>query len=211
MKKQEKPKESGKKEGKKHDRQLKNVLMVLGGITAFILIMSLVVNSMGTFTYRGVDFKMVSEGNLIFYNAYYKLYGSLTGKYIATQNVYIRHDPRKLEEEIPFEGEMHARLKLLVINSSSNFECNGDGNIAFANFMGIMKNIYIDVVRDETAICDKEKKYGFVNIVEGEETKIVEEKYGCYTMYVKDCDILKATERMLVESIVASRADIRWN
>ena len=64
------------------------------------------------------------------------------------------------------------------------------------------KDLGIKVIKDPNATCDSEGKYMFLNIQPGETTKIKQTGPSCYVMEVKDCEILKATERMMVETFV---------
>jgi hypothetical protein len=192
--------QSEKEQTRSQNKILRNLFI---GIGIFLVILGLIIfgaRSLSRFEYREVNFRIVKEGNLIFYNTLFPLHSPTTGKFIADYNFYIRNDPRKLEREIPFEGEV-ALMKNVVINSTSEFNCNGDGIIAIANLLKL-ENLGMQFMRDPNATCDVQKRYTFIQIEEGNESKI--EQYGpaCYRLTVSNCEILKVTERFMIENFV---------
>ncbi|MBU1136600.1 MAG: hypothetical protein KJ559_03780, partial [Nanoarchaeota archaeon] len=86
--KDEEPKIS-KEELEKQNRTLKNIFIGLGIFIFGGIIVFLFISSVRHFEYEGVDFNVVKEGNLIFYNAVFPIH-SITGKHIADYNVYLR-------------------------------------------------------------------------------------------------------------------------
>ena len=189
----------GKKEQiKSEDKILRNFFIGIGVIIVAIVLLILILNFSKSFEYEGVKFKIVREGKLVLYRT--ALPVIYQGKEVP-YNFYLRNDPRDLGKNIPFDGEINLE-EILVINSTESFNCDGDGIIGIANLMNLYRISGIEVMKDESAECDTEGKYGFIQIQEGNETNI--EKFGpaCYNVNINNCEILKATERLMLESFI---------
>lgn len=185
-----------KRQIKEQDKVLRNIFIIIGAFLIIFLLGILFISSVGSFKYKGVDFKIVKEGNLIFYNTAFPMMDS-AGNHIADYNFYLRNDPRKLDK-VPFEGQVGI-LENVVMNMTDEFNCDGDGIIAIANFVQVLDKFGAKVIKDPEAGCDIYGKYVFIQIRPGEETKIEQFENRCYNFYVNDCEILKATEKFLVE------------
>ena len=191
----------GKRQIREENKILRRFVFGIITILVVVLLFALFINSIKNFEYEGVKFKIVKEGNLIFYNTAIPLFSS-TGEKVADYNFFIRNDPRELGEEVVFDGELFL-TKNMVVNIVGDIECDGDGIIAIANFKKPFEILGINIIRDENAsYCDLLGGYTFIQIQEGNETKI--EKFGpsCYEINVNNCEILKATERFMLETFV---------
>ncbi len=205
--KEEKIKPSGNEEIKKLDdgqiksnnKILKKVFVGLGIFVVLFIFIILFINSINSFEYKGINFNVVKDtGDLIFYNTAFPMYSSETGEHVADYNVYLRTDPRKLQN-IVFEGDINL-AKILVINSTG-FNCEGNGVIAIANFVQVFGAIGTQVVKDQNASCDSQGRYMFVQIQSGNETSIKQVGPSCYEFNVNNCEILEVTERFIVETL----------
>jgi len=188
---------SRKKEIESQNRILKNFFIGIGIVIIAGFLVFLLINQAKTFEYKGVKFKIVKEGGLTLYRT--SLPVIYQGKEIP-YNFYFRNDPRELEN-VPFNGEI-SLAEILVINSTESFNCNGDGVIAVANLLNLYKISGIEVIKDENATCDPEGRYAFIQLQAGNETSI--EKFGpaCYNVNINNCEILKAIERLMIESLI---------
>lgn len=200
--KKEQQKEKVKKAAKKEqirsqNRILRNFLIGVGILIAAVFLVMFIFNSINNFEYKNVKFETVREGDLTLYRT------SLPVIYQGQKtdyNFYLRNDPRELKE-IPFQRELNLRDNL-VINSTGDFNCQGDGIIAIANLINLYKISGINVLKDENATCDASGRYMFVRLQPGNETSI--EKFGpaCYNININNCEILEGTERFMIESFV---------
>ena len=93
-------------------------------------------------------------------------------------------------------------MRNMVINQTSNFNCNGDGIIGVANLLKLYNVLGVDVISDQNATCDSKERYVFLNIKDGNETKIEQTGKTCYEIQVNSCDILSATERFMLETFI---------
>ena len=177
---------------------LRNILLSVGIIILLILCFIIFFNSIGKFTYENIKFSTVKEGNLILYQTGVPVV--YNGEHVP-YNFYIRNDPRKLNEMVPFIGNL-TLTKFMVINSSEQLACGGDSTIAIANMASLYGVIGAKVMKDENASCDELGRYTYLNIFPSNKTEI--EQYGpsCYNFYVNNCEILKTTERYMVETFV---------
>lgn len=190
---EEKP--AGEKQVKEQNKILRNVLIGIGIFILFFVIGFYFTASVKNFEYNNIKFNIVKEGKIVFYHTSFPITYDSGEK--AIYNLFLRKDPRKIGE-IPFGGEL-SNLEMLVINSSENFNCDGDGVIAIANFQQILNALGTKVVNDPKANCDKYGRYNFVNMQRGDKTEIKSVGKNCYVLAINNCEILDVTERFLLE------------
>lgn len=182
---------------------LRNVLIIIGISIVFFLAVWWSVNSIRHFEYKNAQYDVVKEQNLILYNTKLKM---MQGeKHVADYNFYLRNDPRKLND-IEFTGEI-LLAKNIVVNSESDFTCEGDGTIGLANLVKLFGVLNFNVLADKNATCVQDASYSIIEIVEGNETKITQYGPSCYKMEVKGCEILEATEKFMVETFAKINAN----
>lgn len=189
-------KHATKKELKEQNKTLRNVLIGLGLLVVIFIAIILFMQSMSKFTYINTKFELTKEGSLLFYKTTLPVY--YQGD-IRDYNFFIRNDPRKLEQ-VEFDGKIRL-LKNVVVNIS-DIRCDGDEVIAIANLVKLWDVLGADVIKDENATCDPHGRYVYLNIIEGDETKIVEKNEACYDMIIGNCEILEGTEKFMVETFV---------
>lgn len=183
-----------KNQSEKHRKQFNIILWTLGVlilITFFLIYSS---GHSGKINYKGVEFEKTIEGNLTLYQTSVPvIYNGNNVDY----NFYLRTNPNDLEK-IEFTGEINF-LENAVMNATE-FDCNGDQVIAIANLLKQYEILGTKVIKDENASCDSENRYLYISIIQGDETKLVQDSETCYTVYVKDCEILPATEKLMAEN-----------
>jgi len=189
---------SSKKQIEKENKILRNIFILVGILFFLFLASYIIVGSIRNFNYRGTDFEIIKEGKLIFYKTAFPAY-SAEGEHVADYNFYIRNDPRKLEE-IEFIGSFDWKENI-VINMTEEFNCEGDGVIALANMLNL-KTFGANIIQDEKAGCTYDGGFMFLKIQSGNETKIEEFGPSCYNLHVNNCEILKVTEKFMVETFV---------
>jgi hypothetical protein len=193
-------KKSSKKQIKNQNKILIGFFVIVGILAIFGVSYFLFSYNQTNFEYRGIDFKLVKEGNLYFYNMIIPLTGEQGQK--IDFNIYTRTDPRKTEKEVPFIGGEIALKQVLILNSTEDFVCDGDGAISVGNLANVYSAIKTKVLKDTNASCDPEGRYAYLLITKGEENKIEQVGEACYVASVKDCDILKVSERFVYETLV---------
>jgi hypothetical protein len=177
-------------------------LLIIGGVLLLLVIMFvgyfIFSNSSQSFVYNNVKYTLIQEGKLAFYNTQVSV---TTGLY----NVYLRNDPRKLEQTVPFNGSMHIS-SLMNLNYSNDINCDGFGTIGIANIVNLYDALGTKIVRDSNSSCDPQGRYVDINIVVSNKTSIQEIAPGCYQINVANCEILPATERYVAETASYLRA-----
>jgi len=195
----EKESHASKEQVKRQQKQLGIILSIICFFVLLFLLYLFVNYSATNFNYEGVKFKIVKEGNLIFYNTALPIH-SETGEKITDYNFYIRNNPKKLED-VPFRGEL-ILSENMVINMTEDFNCDGDGIIAIANLVNLYGVLGTKVIKDEEAGCDAAQRYIFLQIEEGNETKIEQFWTTCYKITINKCEILEGTEKFMLETLI---------
>ncbi len=195
-------KEPNPEEAKKHNKIARNFILFVGGVIVFFAAWMFISYNQTHFDYRNVDFEKVKEIAPYRTSIPVKYNSGITGA--AVQDIdyyfYMRNDPRNLDD-IPFLGSLSIQ-KAMAVKSSEDFNCNGDGIIGMANLAQLYQAIGTKVMKDDNATCDNQGRYMFLEIVKGNETKIEQNGSSCYVMSVANCEILGATERLMIETFV---------
>ena len=195
-------KKATKKQIKQENKILRNIFIIISIFIIGTISIFFIFNSINNFEYKGVKFQKVNEV------APYKTQFLVTyNGNLVPYNIYLRNDPRKLDK-IEFDGEMNL-FNEMVINATSDFNCNGDGIIAIANFVQFYELLGVNTLKNETLSCDDEKEYTFIQIQEGNETKIEQFGYSCYNININNCEILEGTERFMIDSFIEVNKMIR--
>ncbi len=191
-------KDSKKKEKHIYEKILRNFFIGIGIVILLILMITFMFKSISSFEYQGVDFKLIKEGDLLLYNTKIPvIYNGENAEY----NFYLRNDPRKLGEEIEFEGNM-LLTKNLVIKSDNDFQCDGDGVIAVANVVNLYRILGVNVIKDENATCSETGEYSYIDLKTSNTTMVEQIGPSCYNVHISDCEILKGTERLMLEIFI---------
>jgi len=203
MKKQEdiEEKEEILDEGKikSQNKQIKITLVIGAGLILLILLGFFVISSIKHFKYKGMNFDIEKYQDLIIYRTFFPV-SSITGEHIADYNIYLRNDPRKLKD-IPITGEINLQYDI-VINADEMEQANCEDNvIAIANMRDVLTSLVIKkhFFRNETLKCDLNGLYTYIEIKNSDRNSILQFGPSCYYLNVKDCDVLKTTEKFLIE------------
>ncbi|MFH1422833.1 MAG: hypothetical protein ABIH42_09010 [Planctomycetota bacterium] len=185
------------KQLKEQEKTLRNILIILTLISIILFTWIGYWYFQTHIEYRSVDFLKVKEGEL---NLYRTSLPVIYDGNPVNYNLYFRTNPRELAK-VNLDGEF-IMLGQMVLNPSEEFNCDGDGIIAIANLVKVYELTGVKVIRNESIGCDTLGNYMFLDIVGGETTEVVHNGGGCYTLKVANCEILKATERFMLEALV---------
>jgi hypothetical protein len=193
----EEDKPAPKEQIKKESKIFIGVVIVMASFVLMFLIGYIIINSINHFQEEGVKFQLIKMGKLAFYRTTLPvMYNNSKADY----SFYLRTNPKVLVN-VPFNGKIIAK-KDMVIAMKDDFRCEGDGVIAAANLVKLYEFIGTKVVRNESFGCDPAGRYMYVNIKAGNETRIVQYGPICYDIEIKDCEILKGTEKFMFETFV---------
>lgn len=179
------------------DKILRNVFIGMGVVLLIFLGIFLSSYFMSQSSYENVKFTTEQYGDITTYKTSLPIiYNDKDAEY----NFYFRTNPDLLKE-VPFEGKLYAK-EFMVINSTDDFFCEGYGSIGIANIAKLYEVIGTQVMSDPNATCDEEGRYTYVQLIKGDETKVVQTGPSCYDIEIKDCEVLKGTERFMLETLV---------
>jgi hypothetical protein len=199
------------KKEKNKEREKQNIIMknfsiwIAVVIVAFVLFF-IIMNETAKIRYDGLVFEMEKMGQLTLYKTTLPLYRN--GSKIADYNFYLRTNPNELKK-VPFNGNISVKSRV-VFNPNDELKCDGDDVIGVGN---IIHNLYgylniSAAIRDENATCDELGRYTFVNVTVANVTEINQIGNSCYEIKVANCEILKGTERYMLEALVRIKKSI---
>ncbi len=208
-KKKKKSKKKGRKEEEKdlsederYNKMLKNFLIGVGIVALIIIAGYLIVQSFSVFEVQGVTFdvkKFCDSGPCLV--TYHTTLPVIHDGKKATYNFYLRNDPRKLIQEVPFNGDFKLG-ESVAVKITYNNHCQGYETIATENLLNLHRVSGISVVNGQNATCESSFGDSFILIQEANETSVVETSQGCYVINVNECEILEGTERFMVEMFI---------
>ncbi|MEK6913871.1 MAG: hypothetical protein AABW47_04350 [Nanoarchaeota archaeon] len=205
----EEDKPAPKEQIKKESKIFVGVIIVMTSFILMFLGLYILMNSINHFEQDGVKFELLKTGQLAFYHTTLPvIYNNSKTEY----NFYLRTNPRTLSD-IPFDGRVLAKKEMVINmeknNATKNFNCDGDGVIAVANLVKLYEFIGTKVIRNESIGCDPLARYMYVNIKEGNETRVTQVGPICYNIEIKDCEILKGTEKFMLETFIELNKKLR--
>ncbi len=201
--KKESTESSEEKPSKKQVGEENKILGKVFGVLAVLILVIfgsyLVIYNSNNFEYRGIKFDVMPVGEIIFYHTSFP--ATLDNRQV-NYNVYLRNDPRELEKNVPFQGNIYFP-EVFVLNATNSLDCEGDGELAIRNLQQVLKVFGTEFITDDNATCDPQGRYGHMKIQTGDISAISQfAGPACYILQAADCEILEVTERYLVESLV---------
>lgn len=204
-----------KNKERKLERELLGVLAFLAVIIIVFLVASAYFKSLNTFEYEGLAFSKQRVGEIqVFHHSYYV---KLQTGALALYNFYIRNDPR--ENKVPVIGKSNlmnpGSVVYLSVNSEGLQECRY-GPLAVGSLSSFLTDNQMKVIagnlnfweaglnRDLWATCENKPGNRVIEILKGNETKVTIEG-NCYKIEVNNCEILEATEKLQVQSIIDAK------
>ncbi len=187
---------------KEHKEILRNFFIISGFIFLLVISFIFVGNFKSSFDYKGVKFQIVDEIAPYRTSVLVTTEDSITGAVVTgvPYYFYMRNSPNDLEK-VEFKEDLELRNNLLI-KSDEDFTCDGYGTIGIINLANLYNKIGISVVRDESANCDNSGRYMLLEIESGETTEIEKIGSACYVMRINNCEILPATEKFMVETLI---------
>lgn len=191
-----------KTDEKTNKKNLKITLIFMLACVFLFLIAYNILKGEQSFIYKGIPFtKYQYSKTLMLYSFPVEIN---LNKINAKYTFFLRKDPRKIKDN--FNGTINLK-KYLIINvqeeEPGEFNCDGDGIISLGNIQALYTKMGIEVLSDRESSCENiSKNEVLLTIKKGNKTELVQDNEKCYTVYVKDCEILEGTERFIVETVV---------
>ncbi|MDP3026480.1 MAG: hypothetical protein Q8N63_02140 [Nanoarchaeota archaeon] len=205
-----------KKETKQ--KQNRQVIWVIVLMTCLILIIVGVPfiknNLINKFRYITLDFQKTQLGDMYFYSTLIPVADS-SNNIVGTFSMNFRNDPRK-SEDINFKKTTTTPVFIKdkpVYISPGKIERNCvESSAATLTLSGFLRqfaqlNVSAGISDKKVAeennfpyiSCINTKKNTVIEIIEGNETKIEQISPDCYRLEYKDCDIMKVSEKFILE------------
>jgi hypothetical protein len=189
-----------KKETEKQNKILISIFVVMGILLFGFILIYFTYDNVKNFETYGMKYDIRKEGKIIFYHTSFVSNHVMPSKTVE-YNVYLRTDPRTTKD-IPFVGNLFI-YKAIALQSDEEFNCDGDGVIAMANFNQVIGAIGGTTMRDENVTCNNTAEYSVIRLVNSNKTQVVQTGKSCYDFQIHNCEILNVTERFLLEAFSA--------
>ncbi len=191
-----------KKLRKKQEKQIRIFIIVMLSLLIFILLIYVFIQATLKFSYAGLEFEKLRQGELILYRT-------------PIFPIFLREDPRELRD-IPIEGKISLQRKIGITGDKGFLESCEDSTLAGTSlsiFYGRTGLEPFSASTNETEAeefnvvhvkCGLGTDYSVIMFEEGEENKI-RKKGECYILEVNNCEFMKVSERFIVASYAHSR------
>jgi len=202
----------------KQNRQLIWAIVLMISVLVIVIFVPLIkYQFINKFAFSELEFQKTQAGDIIFYSTRIPV-GDMDGSIIGSFFINFRNDPRKLEEEIVYKETttmpLFSRDKTVYISTGEMKRNCQDGTPAVLTLSGFLKQFALmDVsgaisnkkIAEENGFpfitCLNSPKNTVINLIEGNETKIVQTSPDCYTLEFKDCEVMKVSEKFILEII----------
>lgn len=206
------------KKPKQENKEFYWMIGVMVGLILIFIFFSSVFQGLNKFDYQGLEFtkEKFSENIYVYHHAYQFTYGKQTYEY----NLFLRNDPRKNEVPVVGGEEIYlASIKPVYVSiNGKNLagKCE-QASIAVAGLAAFLKGNMLDVKSATPNIieaqannltyadCDNTNGGQVIIVTDGSETKIEKVSSNCYIISAANCEILSATEKFIVQSIVDAK------
>lgn len=199
----------------------KQVLWIIGGMIGLLILFFVfyfIFQSTAKFKFEGLTFTKEKYGTLPVYHYYYTFD---MNNHTFTYNLYLRLDPRKSVVEVEKQSRIVYELgkfTFISVNGTGLEKCS-DSSLAIGELASFLANNFLQptgAVPDKEmalannltyATCQNQPERTVILIQAGNETRVDVGKDGrrCNVITVANCEILQATERFIIESIVDAK------
>ena len=184
--------------------------LVLMGVIFYFMF-----SSYGKISYEGMEFAMEKYGTLLVYHYSYMI--KAPSGQIFEYNLYLRNNPK--ENNVPVYGKIlypANKIILIGVNGTGLTNCN-NSIIAVAELSEFLTGNFISIkggsVEQNQSIsnnttqisCEKYPENPVIIMQSGNETKVERTNENCYVISAANCEILKATEKFIVQSLIEIR------
>jgi len=199
---------------KKTHEEVENTQLIWFFVVIFVVFASFLIpyfyiQSLKTFDYAGVDWKVEEYNDLTVYHTRFPAIGGNTN-----YNLYLRGDPR--ENNVAAEGNFSSFYRKMQVSFSPEVDmCRGEIPRITVD-LGVFLKSNLGAIEVKAATTDPERKNGkeytdcyntpertVVILEKGEENSVIqsEENPYCYTITVADCEDSSAIEKFMIAVI----------
>lgn len=189
------------------EKQLKIAIYVMAGLILIVFLGSYMINNSKGFSYAGLEFQKEKRGELELYLTSIPIIDPANTGEMNHFNFYFREDPRKLEN-IGIHDRINLGGNVAIASGKKDIESCEDSILAATTLSVFLKQIDINLFPATTNKTEAEEsdriyancsdsKYVTVEILNGDENKIVKEE-NCYKLVAKDCEVMNVAERFML-------------
>jgi hypothetical protein len=206
---------------KKHNKQLFWAIVLMVSVIVLMIIGPIitgyVVSQNNKFVYAKLDWQKTQASNMVFYST--KI--PVTDKYLNVVGSFFinfRNDPRELnktnftlttttmptfnKEKVVYISIGEMKRKCLDGSAATLTLAGFFRQFANMNISGAMSN---KTIANDTGFpyitCQNSKMNTVINIIEGNTTEIRQINYNCYELRYANCEVMKVSERFILEVI----------
>ena len=195
------------------DNELKWIIGMMIALVIIFVFFSQVFKSLNNFEYNGLEFKKEKIGENL--NVYHYIRNFEYSGRMYSYNLFLRNDPRK--SNVPVEGAPFEFSSLnpvyISVNAKKLIECEQSSisipllaQFFTSNFVKVYAatpNIIEAQANDLTyATCESAADGNVIIVSDGDETKVERTADNCYHITAANCEILPATEKFIVQTII---------
>jgi hypothetical protein len=199
---------------KKQNRQVIWAIILMAGLILIIIGVPIIKSSfIDKFRYLNLDFQKTQLGDMYFYSTNIPV-ADISNNILGTFSMNFRNDPRELEE-INFKRTttvpVFTKDRVVYISPGKIERGCVESSAATLTLSGFLRqfaqlNISAGISDKKIAeennfpyiSCINTKGNTVIEIIEGNETKIVQTSPECYRLEYKDCEIMQVSERFIL-------------
>ncbi len=191
------------------------LIIVLIALVVIFFILYYIFQGIGTVKYQGLTFTKEKFGDILVYS--YNYFVKTADDKIAQRTLYLRNDPRY--NDVPVNGKIiyPAEKRVYIsINGTGLTECE-DNLISIASLSSFIVNNNLLIkagladeneakINNQTHItCKDFTENVVITLKSANETRIEKTINYCYDVEIANCEILKAVEKFIVQSLIDAR------
>ncbi len=207
----------------KKSKELYWIFGIMFAVIIIFLVASAYFKSSSNFEYEGLSFTKENFGEIPLYRYSYttdSMIKSVTGQIVSSGStkpvaVLLRNDPR--ENNVPVTGKIEylPREKFVYVSLGSGLFCEYS-TVALANLQIFFSQNGFTVrpaTQNETESNETNLQYvncenrpdNMVLMLQGGEESSIVRNNNCYIITAADCDVLSATEKFIIQSIIDAK------
>jgi hypothetical protein len=210
----------------KQNNQLVWAIVLMACVLLIVVFVPLIkYQFINKFVYAELEFQKTQADDLLFYSTRIPVSDAFNTKIIGTFFINFRNDPRKLkdvETDIKTGIPTFNKKEVVYISTGEMTRNCAEGTAAVLTLSGFLKqfalmNVSGAISDEKIAIennfpyidCENSKLNTVINLIEGNETKITQVNSNCYTLEFKDCEVMKVSEKFILEIIEGYMSDFQ--
>ncbi len=204
---------------KNQNKQIMWAVILMVSVLMVVILVPIIKVQLGKFVYAKLDWQKTKLGEIDYYSTRIPAgQPDEFGNYVGNFFINFRNDPRKLDEEINMKKTttmpIFTRDKVVYISTGKMERNCHEGIVATLTLSGFLRQFALmnvssamgdKEIANETGFpyitCFNSPKNTVINVIEGNETRIIQTSPDCYTLEFKDCEVIEVSEKFILEII----------